>query len=81
VPLETVVGAHSPMLACGGTIRAGAADGGWWRAILAEGSAGGRWKVPEGKGLTAGFDFMVSAGNPFSGHVVVRSTDQADDRQ
>lgn len=70
VPLETVVERIKAMLAAG-TIRRVR------QTLVASNLAEGAlvaWKVPEEK-LNAAFDFMFQR-DPFSGHVVVRSTDQ-----
>ncbi len=71
VPLESVMERIRAMLAAG-TIRRVR------QTLIATNLAQGAlvaWKVPEEK-LNAAFDFM-SKEDPFSGHVVVRSTDQA----
>src|SRR4051794_18819426 len=71
VPLETVIERIRTMLAAG-TIRRGR------QTLVASNLAEGAlvaWKVPEEK-LNAAFDFMFQE-DPFSGHIVVRSTDTA----
>ncbi len=70
VPLDTVLERIRTMLAAG-TIRRVR------QTLVASNLAEGAlvaWKVPEEK-LTGAFDFMFQQ-DPFSGHVVVRSTDQ-----
>lgn len=70
VPLEVVVERVKMMLAAG-TIRRVR------QTLVASNLAEGAlvaWKVPEEK-LNAAFDFMFQR-DPFSGHVVIRSTDQ-----
>jgi DNA-binding Lrp family transcriptional regulator len=70
VPLETVIERIRTMLAAG-TIRRVR------QTLVASNLAEGAlvaWKVPEEK-LQSAFDFMFQQ-DPFSGHVVVRSTDQ-----
>ncbi len=70
VPLETVVERISAMLNAG-TIRRVR------QTLIATNLADGAlvaWRVPEDK-LNAAFDFMFQK-DPFSGHVVIRSTDQ-----
>jgi DNA-binding Lrp family transcriptional regulator len=70
VPLETVVDRISAMLKAG-TIRRVR------QTLIATNLADGAlvaWRVPEDK-LNAAFDFMFQK-DPFSGHVVIRSTDQ-----
>jgi hypothetical protein len=70
VPLETVLARIKTMLAAG-TIRRVR------QTLVATNLAEGAlvaWRVPEEK-LNAAFDFMFQK-DPFSGHVVVRSTDQ-----
>src|SRR6476659_8456224 len=70
VPLETVIDRIRTMLAAG-TIRRVR------QTLVASNLAEGAlvaWTVPEEK-LNAAFDFMFQK-DPFSGHVVIRSTDQ-----
>ena len=70
VPLETVIGRIRTMLAAG-TIRRVR------QTLVASNLANGAlvaWKVSEEK-LNGAFDFMFQK-DPFSGHVVIRSTDQ-----
>src|SRR5689334_16872647 len=70
VPVETVLERIRTMLAAG-TIRRVR------QTLIATNLADGAlvaWQVPEEK-LNAAFDFMFQK-DPFSGHVVIRSTDQ-----